>query len=372
MKWPTLPRWRRPALNFAAGAPPWRQVLLGVAAFVLALLLGLLLAFPTEPLKQKVVDAFRQYQASAELESLTLSPLLALQGRDMTIRLDNTGLPPLPVERFSVRPLWLSLLAAEPGLHIDAELLQGTLQATTHKDGRLQAEARGLHVALPLQNGVATVTGTLAVGRLQRAAGDGQATERTLSLNFSELLVQSPLLAGTASRPLTLGQLTLEGNGRGQAFNVTRLESSGGDVVLSGTGSVLLGRSLENSRLNLNLVMRPAATLPGELRGLLDLLAPPAGDGSYQLKIAGTLASPMLQSPGGARVPDAAPAARDQRGEGATEGIPPVRNQGEHVPAVTPTARYQGGEGAADAPPASAFGGKRRRAAEPGSGSDDE
>jgi hypothetical protein len=171
-----------------------------------------------------------------------------------------------------------------------------------------------------------------------------------LSLNFSELSVQSPLLAGTASRPLTLGQLTLEGNGRGQAFTITRLESNGGDVALTGTGSVLLGRSVESSRLNLNLTLRPAATMPGELRGLFDLLGPPAGDGSYQLKIAGTLASPLLQSPGGARVPDAAPAAREQGGAA--------------VPEQAPVIREQGGEGAAEAPPASAFSGKRRRAAE--------
>jgi type II secretion system protein N len=341
MKWPTLPRWRRPALNFAAGAPPWRQLLLGVAAFVLALLLGLLLAFPTAPLKQKVVEAFRQYQASAELESLTLSPLLALQGRNLTIRPDNPSLPPLAVERFSVRPLWLSLLAADPGLHIDAELLQGTLQAATHQDGRLQAEAKGLHVALPLKDGIATVTATLAAGRLQRGAGGGQKADQALSLTFSELLVQSPLLAGSASRPLTLGQLNLEGNGRGQAFNITRLESSGGDVALTGSGSVLLGRTLESSRLNLNLTLRPTPSMPGELRGLLDLLGPPAGDGSYPLKVAGTLASPLLQSPGRARGSEAAPAA----------GV-------------------QGGEGATDAPPASAFGSNRRRAAE--SDADDE
>ena len=350
MNWPSLPRWRMPAGRFAAGAPPWRQVLLGVAAFVLAFVVGLLLAFPTAPLKQQLVEAFRPYQASAELESLTLSPLLALRGRNLTIRPANATLPPLAVERFSVRPLWLALLTADTGLQIDAELLQGTLQATTHKDGRLQAEARGLQVALPLQNGIATVSGTLAAGRLQRAAGGGQAAERSLSLNFSELSVQSPLLAGTASRPLTLGQLTLEGDGRGQAFTITRLESKGGDVALTGNGSVLLGRSVASSRLNLNLTLRPAATMPGELRGLLDLLGPPAGDGSYQLKIAGTLASPLLQSPGGARVPDAAPAAREQGGAA--------------VPEQAPVIREQGGEGAAEAPPASAFSGKRRRAAE--------
>jgi hypothetical protein len=96
--------------------------------------------------------------------------------------------------------------------------------------------------------------------------------------------------------------------------------------------------------------------MPGELRGLLDLLGPPAGDGSYPLKIAGTLASPLLQSPGGARVPEAAPAAGVQGGEGAPE--------------VTPAVGVQGGEGAADAPAASTFGSKRRRAAE--SDADDE
>jgi type II secretion system protein N len=355
MKLPSLPRPTLTAAGFLAGMPPWRNVLLGALAFLMAFLLGFLLAFPTAPLRQKLLDSFRQHQATAELQSLTLSPLLALQGRGLTLRMDHTSLPPLAVERFTVRPLWLSLLSKEPGLHIDAELLQGTLQAAVHRGGRLHAEASGLHFALPLREGTATVTGSLASGRLQRAASAGQAAEQTLSLSFGELLVQSPLLASTASRPLNLGQLRLEGNGRGQTFNVTRLESSGGDVGLSGTGSLLLGRTLESSRLNLNLVLRPAASLPGDFRALLTLLGPPAGDGSYPLQISGTLASPQLQSPGGRPAPEAPPR--------PLEAAPAAEN-------VAPAVQDQGVERGGDGPSASAFGGNRRRAAE--SRSDDE
>jgi len=312
---------RRPDLSFAVGTPAWRQLLLGVAAFVLAILLGFLLAFPTAPLKQTMVDAFKPYRASAELESLRLSPLLALQGQNLTIRMDNASLPPLEVKRFSLRPVWLSLLSAEPGMTIAAELLEGTLQVVVHKGGRLQARASGQRWVLPLMDGAATVMGTLSTGRLLRSAGDIKTAERTLSLDFATLLVQSPLLADTANRPLDLGQLTLEASGRGQVFNVTRLESRGGDLTLTGTGSVLIGRTPASSRLSLNLTLRPTATLPGGVKDLLALMAPPAGDGSYQLRIGGTLAMPTMLLQSGGRAPAAATQDSGNRNS-ATEPMP--------------------------------------------------
>jgi type II secretion system protein N len=298
MKLPAFLHLRRPARGLQGRMPPWRAVLLGALAFVIAFVLGALLAFPTASLRQKLLDSLQQKGVDAELQSLTLSPLLALRGEQLTLRPTDTSLPPLTVSRFTVRPLWWSLLTAEPGVQIDAELLQGTLQGTVHRGGRLQGEASGWHLTLPLKDGMATVTGTLASGSLQRAANTGKGAEQTLSLAFGELLVQSPLLGGTAGRPLNLGRLRLDGNGRGQAFTISRLESDGGDVTLSGSGSLLLGRTLESSRLNLNLTLRPAASLPGEIRGLLGLLGSPRGDGSYPLMLSGTLAAPRLQGAG--------------------------------------------------------------------------
>lgn len=309
MKLPSMPRWQMPAVEFIG----WRSLLLGTALFCLAFVVGFLLALPMAPLQQRLVDSFGAYQTSAELKELSLSPRLALQGRQLTLRLNDSQLPPLTIEHFHLRPAWLSLLSANPGARAEAELLQGTVQATLYKGGQLQAEARGLQFSIPFGDGAATLVGTLAAGQLQRGAGDGKAAETTVALTFSDLQATSPLLAGTASRPLALGETILEGSGRGQVLSITRLAANGGDLSLAGTGNVLLGRSPDNSRLNLTLTLRPTATFPAEMRTLLELLGPPGGDGSYLLKIGGTLAMPLLQSPGDSRlaVPMPAPAARE-------------------------------------------------------------
>lgn len=309
MKLPSLPRWHMPPVDFTA----WRSLLLGSALFSLAFVVGFLLALPMAPLQQRLIDSFKQYQANAEMEELSLSPLLALRGRQLTLRLHDAKLPPLTIEHFHLRPAWLSLLSANPGVKVEAEFLQGTLQASLYKDGRLQAEARELHFAFPLSDGMVTLAGTLISGQLRRGAGDSKGADTTLVLTLSQLLATSPLLASTASRPLALGETTIEGSGRGQAYTITRLASSGGDLAMSGTGNVLLGRSAASSRLNLTLTLRPTATFPAELKTLLELLVPPSGDGSYLLKIGGTLAMPVLQSSGDSRltVPMPAPAARE-------------------------------------------------------------
>lgn len=302
MKLPSLPRWNPPKLNFHKGISGWRTALLASLLFALAFAAGLMLGFPTTAVKQKLVNTFREHQAHAELQSLTLSPLLALKGKNLTVRMDDSRLPPFTVEQFSIRPLWLSLLTPEPGAIIDAELLQGRLQASVRKGGRMQAQASDLRFALPLEGGVVTLSGILTSGQLQQ--GGGRSAESTFAMTFGELFAQSPLLASTANRRLSLGQVNLEVTGRGQSYTVTRMESRGGDLTLTGSGNVLAGRTLEASRLNLTLALRPSATFPADLKGLLDLIASPSSDGSYQIRIGGTLASPSVQPQGGRRAVD--------------------------------------------------------------------
>jgi type II secretion system protein N len=281
------------------------MLLLGTALFGVAFLLGFLLGFPTAAARQKIVNAFREYQATAEMQSLRLTPLLSLEGKNLTIRLDDARLPPLAVERFSLRPLWGTLFSAQPGLKIDAELLQGELQAEVQRGGAgLQIQAQGLRFTLPIENGKASLSGTLSSGHLQRTAGDRKPGESSLSLVFSELSAQSPLLATTANRPLALGQVTFETRGRGQSYSISRLESNGGDLSLTGTGNVLLGHTAASSRLNIALKLRPTAAFPSELKGLLDLMATPAGDGTYSVQVGGTLAEPRLTTAAAAAASD--------------------------------------------------------------------
>lgn len=297
MKIPALPRMSLPKLPLRQGVPAWRTALLGLLIFVVAFLLGFLLALPVPAIRQKIVDSFRTYQVAAELRELSLSPLLALRGEGLTLRLDSGAPAQLMIDSFRCRPLWLSLLSTVPGAKIDATLLGGELTAEVYRGGRLEAQARSLRLNLPLGEGTATLTGVLTSGELRKDTMTANG-ESSLSLTFTDLQLQSPLLGAPGSRPLALGTLNIDARGRGQAFTITRLESRGGDLVVSGNGNILFGRTAAGSPLNLTLNLRPAPSLSAGLKGLLEVLLPRSGDGSYQLRVAGNLARPSVEMPG--------------------------------------------------------------------------
>lgn len=297
MKIPTLPRLGMPKLALRQGGPAWRTTLAGILIFVVTFLTGFLLALPVPAIRQKIIDSFRSYQVAAELRELSLSPLLALRGEGLSLRMDSGAPAQLMIDSFRCRPLWLSLLSTAPGAKVDAALLGGELTAELYRGGRIDAQARSLHLNLPLGEGTATLTGTLSSGGLKKE-GEAVTAESALSLAFTDLQLQSPLLGTPGSRPLSLGTLNIEARGRGQTFNITRLESRGGDLVVSGNGNILFGRTAAGSPLNLTLNLRPSPSLSSSLKGLLEMLLPRSGDGSYQLRVAGNLARPIVQTPG--------------------------------------------------------------------------
>lgn len=333
MKMPSLPRLGLPKLALRQGGSAWRTALAGGLIFAITFLAGFLLALPVPVIRQKIIDSFRAYQVSAEIRELSLSPLLALRGEGLALSMDKTAPAQLTIDSFRGRPLWLSLLSTTPGAKVEATLLGGDLSAELYRGGRLDAQARSLRLNLPLGEGTATLTGVLSSGKLQRESGAASGTS-SLSLAFTDLQLQSPLLGPPGSRPLALGTLNIEARGRGQAFNITRLESRGGDLVISGSGNLLFGRTMAGSPLNLTLNLRPASGLSASLKGLLEVLLPRSGDGSYQLIVGGSLARPSVQTPGPGAQVDSAPAA-----PGLT--VAPVTDAGSVTPPVETTVEAQ-------------------------------
>lgn len=274
--------------------PPWGSLLLGGLLFVGAFAVGLWLAFPVEWFRQAIARELQVYRLELAVEELTLSPTLALHGRRAVVRFHDPGVPPLAVEEFTVRPLWRSLLSGDPGVRLQASLLQGQLDASLYRSGQLRVQTGQLLFNLPIQGGLATLQGTLEVGELLRTAPGKGAAEGTFSLRMADCTVGGPLFAAAAGRPVTLGKVTLEASGRGAAFTITRLDAGGGELLVAGTGTLLIGNTPADSRLTLNLQVRPTAQTPPELVKILESLGSRATDGSYPVKIGGPLAQPLM------------------------------------------------------------------------------
>ncbi len=299
----TVPLPRR--FKRAAGVAPgrrnhrsWMSLLLGFALFAGAFWIGLWLAFPVAWLRQVIARELGPYHIELAIETLTVSPTFVVHGRQAVMRFQDPRVPALVVDRFELRPLWGSLLQGDPGMLLKASLLQGDVEATLLRSGRLQAQAGHLVLDLPLQEGLATFRGILDKGELHRSAAGKAPVESSLSLLLTDCSLSSPLLAATASRPLALGKVTLAATGRGQAFTIARLEASDGDLLGSGNGTVIVGARPADSRLSLNLQLRPTARLLPELAMGLDMLAKRGADGNYPIKIGGTLAQPRIAATG--------------------------------------------------------------------------
>ncbi|NOY12277.1 MAG: type II secretion system protein GspN, partial [Deltaproteobacteria bacterium] len=188
------------------------------------------------------------------------------------------------------------LLVGDLAVDLQAKLSGGRVEAQADPDGQLQLELRGVEIG-PLQqsrlpyrlqgklNGNLRVDNSVAV--LQ---GTG---EFRLQLRDSFLLGLERI--GLPER-LDLGLLQLEGKFNQRRFSLEKILLTEGSVEMSGGGTLLLAETVEQTRLNLNIRLHPTRLTPDSFRNLLKLSGiKPTTDGSYLLRVAGTLAHPVLR-----------------------------------------------------------------------------
>jgi hypothetical protein len=90
--------------------------------------------------------------------------------------------------------------------------------------------------------------------------------------------------------------LHLEGKLEQRRISLEKLILTGGALELSGGGNILIGKTADQSRLNLNIRLYPTVTTPESLQNLLDLTGiRPMVDGSYLFRIGGTIAKPIIR-----------------------------------------------------------------------------
>lgn len=274
-----------------------RQTLLCLALLAAGALAGFYLFFPDDALRQRLeFEASRQSGVTLGIEALDLSFPPALKGTGVHIDLPAPAARRMTVDRLSLRPLWSSLAGGNPGLAFKANLYGGLATGKALKDGTVEAEAQQLAIRealggqLPL-----TLSTTLEQGSLTGTFPPGKDSPTLLELSLAQTQLTGLEALGVKKDTLNLGTIILKGSGKGRSFKVERLESSRGDLEVSASGTVLLAEPLQRSRLNLSLTLRPAAGLDKTIADLLPLFAKPARNGSFNLRLGGTLGAPALR-----------------------------------------------------------------------------
>jgi len=271
---------------------------LGAFAILLAgALLGFYLFFPTAVLKARLEQEIAaRTPVRVDITGLNLQFPPGLSSRALTVR------PPLPDERaykfdtLRLRPLWLTLFTSRPGVSVRAGLQGGTIELSARRGGSVIGEVH----QIPFNEQVAPgsslqISGKVTSANLVSAFPLQAATESTLRIQLGTVQLTGLKNVGSATDILNLGTLSLEGSGKGTALKINQLNSEGGDLSVSGTGTLLLAQPLQRSRINLNVTLKPSPQLDRALLDLLELLVKPARDGSYLLRLSGTLGNPVMR-----------------------------------------------------------------------------
>lgn len=298
MRFPRLAHlWRKgkaPAGPF--GGWGFRFYLGALALLLTGLVAGFYLFFPTGALQQRLEQEIAaRTPLDARIKEVSLLFPLGLQAEGIQLA---SGSPPttFTVTALRLTPLWGTLTSGNPGLAFHVEVSGGEIDGSLHKNGSIEARLQRLAFSAPVGGELPLrLSGQLGKGEVVGAYPLQSAGDTRLNLSFERIELSGLAPLGLPSDALALGAVSLVGSGRGNALKVERLSASGGSLEVTGEGTVMLAEPLDRSRLNLNLVLRPGRQLDKAFAELLELFAQANPDGSFRLRLAGSLKQMTIQ-----------------------------------------------------------------------------
>ena len=285
----SISRWQRLAGN--------RRLLLScLLLFIISAILSFWTFFPAEVVQRRLVQEV-SHQSGLQMTS-TNSSLLFPLGIEMDLKIipQVAEMNPLELQKLQVTPAWSTLFSKSPAIDLQGGLAGGDFSGQADRYGNVQLEFNGIDVGL-LENDALPyrVTGQLQ-GRLngeQLSSLQNGKCDFDLRLSAANVLGLERFGLG---ENFSLGKLEVQGKFHQQRLNLERVSMTDGLIEMSGGGNLLIGGSPQKTRLNLNIRLHPTQKSPQALRDLLSMTgAEPTADGSYLLRIGGTLARPAIR-----------------------------------------------------------------------------
>ncbi len=286
----------RPGQQFMAGNR--RLFLFCLFLFLVSGLFSFWFFFPAQMVQRYLVQELIQ-QTGLKMEGSEAEMLFPL-GLEMDLSVDSgrSELTPLNFEDLQLTPGWTRLLSGTTAVDLQAGFSGGLVEAEAEaeRSGYLLLELENVELLglqqphLPYRfQGQVDGTVTLA----DTAAGlNGQGD---FSLRLRECYLLGLERLGLPER-LSLGFIQLEGKFNQRRLSLEKVLLTEGTIEMSGGGTLLVADTPEQTRINLNIRLHPTQSSPESLRDLLNLSGvKPTTDGSYLLRIAGTLERPVLR-----------------------------------------------------------------------------
>ena len=281
--------WRRLAGNR-------RLFLVCLLLFTCSTLLSFWFFFPAEVLQRRLVEEVsRQTGIKMQGENPEMLLPLGLQ-LDLSIYPDLPELVDFRLADLQISPVWSSLFTGKPEVHLQGTLAGGRFDARADQHGKVSLNTESIALEELQQKSLdyrvrGRLSGQLEADNLSaEMEGEG---EFALQLAGIEIMGLEKIgLPGT----LPMGLLMVDGKFNRNRVSFEKIVASQGVLELSGGGTLLVGDVPEKTRLNLSVRLHPTSSTPEVLRDLLSIAGVrPAADGSYLLRIGGSLAKPVIR-----------------------------------------------------------------------------
>lgn len=203
---------------------------------------------------------------------------------------------PVMIRNLRLTPAWGRLLTGSFLVDMQGLLADGNFSGQLNRSGQLQLEFTAIDLAeLQAQDSAyrleGQLSGSLEISDLESLLGGrGQ-----FSLQLDNGFLRGLNRLGLPEK-LPIGTVQLAGQFYQQRLSIEKAVMFGGAAEISGGGTLLAADTAGQTRLNLNLRLKPTAQTPESARSLLDVSGvKPTADGSYLLRIGGSLARPVVR-----------------------------------------------------------------------------
>ena len=273
-----------------------RLFLLCLFLFIVSCAFSFWIFFPADVVQRRLLQELSK-RTDIEMRGDNATLLLPLGLKvDLFIYPNRRGLADFKLGNLQMTPVWSRLLSADPAIKLNGRLASGVLSGEGDQKGDILLSLENVAI-LDLQQ--ASLPYRISGALSGEFRGNGMADELTSHGEFTFVLKDSAILGleklGLPGR-LAVGTLRLAGRFNQRRFSFEKVVLSGGALDLSGGGNILVGETPQQTRLNLNIRLQPTASTSELLQDMLKLTGVrPTTDGSYLMKIGGTLAKPSIR-----------------------------------------------------------------------------
>lgn len=285
-----------PIISWQKLAGNRRLFLLCLLLFIVSGVLSFWVFFPAEVVERRLLQKLSA-EVGIDMRGENVAVLLPVGLKlDLSIYPEGRGIADLKLDDLQITPVWSRLFSSDPAIKLVGQVSDGRVSGIGSQAGDVDLKLEGVSIIKLQQPELPyRVSGELS-GELngedisKRLAGRGAFT-----FVLSDGAVLGLEKIGLPGR-FSFGTLRMTGKFNQRRFSLEKVILNGDFLELSGGGNLLIGETPEKTRLNLNIRLQPTASTPETLLDMLKLTGVrPTTDGSYLLRIGGTLVKPLIR-----------------------------------------------------------------------------